>query len=355
MGQATRWTGIMLLSLAAGLVSCTPSTTDKPPTVPVGRYEGTLSYRGAELAVVLNLSLDSGSRGVQVLLRAPAAPPYSRAFDSVAYRAPTLTARLPGGSRLQLREEPNFLTGTVWLHDTLRAELVAVRRGPADPPSYAVARQSGPAGALAAVSFVPLDTVQRRPALLLWCAPGTLGAAYGWADWLARQGMVVTVAAAESLPDAAAAAQLSAALQRLRDYGAAGVDSARVSVWATGAAGRAALLAAATGKRMQGLLVLETELGPADQAWLRPRGRRGPRLPVLGLYGALDTTINVAVSSQQLRRAVAGQPQSGVKVYAAASGALLLRAPADSVRRWPQPPADLAPSLWQWLNGLPTR
>lgn len=354
MRLAAWWTGKMLLGLAVGLAGCTPSATEQPPTVPVGRYEGTLSYHGAELPVVLHLSQDSSSHGVQVLLRAPDAPIYSRLFDSVAYQAPALTARLPGGSRLLLREEPNFLTGAVWLHDTLRAELVAVRRGPADPASYAVARQSGPVGELPTLSFVPLDTVQRRPALLLWCAPGSLGAAYGWADWLVRQGMVVTVAPAGALPDSAAAFQLRANLGRLRDYGAAGVDSARVSVWAMGGAGRAALLAAADAP-MQGLLVQGTAFGPADQAWLRPRGRRAPRLPVLGLYGALDTTVSVAVSSQQLRKAVAGRPKSGVKVYEGANGALLLPAPADSVRRWPQPPADLAPSLWQWLASLPRR
>ncbi|RTQ53261.1 hypothetical protein EJV47_00535 [Hymenobacter gummosus] len=348
MRKAVDWTGT-LLRLAVGLAGCTPAATEQPPAAPTGRYEGTLTYRGAELPVVLNLTQDTVSRSVQLLLRTPAAPPYSRWFDSVAYQAPALTARLPGGSRLALREEPNFLTGTVWLNDTLRAELVAVRRGTPDLPSYAVIRASGQP---AARSFVPLDTVQRRPALLLWAAPGGFGAACGWADWLARQGMVVTVAAPGAQPDSVAARQLSAALQLLRNYGAAGVDSGRVGVWAAGSGGRAALLAVAAGARPAGLIVQGAALAGPDQAWLRSRGRRGLRRPVLGLYGGRDTALNVPESSQLLRKAVAGQPQSGVKVYALANGALLLPAPADSVRRWPLPPADLAPSLWEWLSGL---
>jgi hypothetical protein len=346
MRQAAWWTGA-LLGLALGLAGCTPSTTDKPPAAPTGRYEGTVTYRGAELPVVLNLTQDSASRNVQ--LRLQAAVPYSRLFDSVTYQAPALTAQLPGGSRLALREEPNFLTGTVWLNDTLRAELVAVRRGAPDPPGYTVVRSGGRPPVL---SFVPLDTAAQRPALLLWPAPGSVGAAYGWADWLTRQGMVVTVAQPSAQPDSVTARELSAALQQLRDYGAAGVDSTRVSVWAVGAGGRAAMLAAGSGVKPHRLIVQSAEFTPADRGWLQPRGRPRPRLPVLALYGALDTTLNVAVSSRQLRLAVAGRPQSGVKVYERANGALLLPAPADSVRRWPLPPADLGPSLWQWLDGL---
>ncbi|WP_133257013.1 hypothetical protein [Hymenobacter edaphi] len=330
------------------MTACSPAA-EQQRAAPVGRYEGTLTYRGAELPVVLNLYQDSASQVVQLQLRTPAAPGYGRWFDSVAYQAPSLAGRLPGGSRLALREEPNFLTGAVWLHDTLRAELVAVRRGAPDLPAYAVTRQPAAAGAPAVRRYVPLDTGRHRAALVYWPAAGAAGPAYGWADWLASQGLVVVVAHPAAGPDSVAGQQLSAALQRLRHE--AGVDSVRVGVWGTGPGGRAALRAVAqpAGGPPRFVLVQGAAFGTADRAWLRPLGRQ--KAAVLGLYGALDTTLNVSESSQLLRNAVRRRG-SGVKVYEAADGALLLRRPEkpDSVRRWPLPPADLAPSLKQWLG-----
>jgi hypothetical protein len=351
--RASLWYGVLAGALlTAG--GCAPATEEQRRPAPTGRYEGTLRYRGAELPVVVNLYQDSASQAVQLQLRAPGAPLYSRWFDSVAYQAPTLSARLPGGSRLTLREEPNFLTGAVWLHDTLRAELVAVRRGTPDLPAYAVARRTA-AGQPWQQHYVPLDTVQRRPAVLLWPDPGALGAAYGWADWLASQGLVVTLAVPGGAPDSLTAQQLRTALQSLRDYGAAGVDSGRVGVWATGNGGRVAALAAGASPGLPAafMVVQGAAFGPADRAGLRQLGRQG--LPVLGLYGGRDTTVNVPISSQQLRLALGRRQGSGVKVYEQADRGLLLASKADSVGRWPQLPADLASSLGQWLGGLPRR
>ncbi|MCC3157788.1 hypothetical protein LJ737_11110 [Hymenobacter sp. 15J16-1T3B] len=338
-----------LTSLGLGLLSaCSPAADRQQRVAPVGRYEGTLTYRGAELPVVLNVYQDSASRLVQVQLRAPGGPPYARWFDSVAYRAPALVGRLPGGSRLALREEPNFLTGAVWLHDTLRAELVAVRRGAADLPAYTVTRQPAAGAAPAVLRYLPLDTAQHRPALLYWPMPGAAGAAYGWADWLAGQGVQVALASPTvALSDSVAAQQIAAALRRLRAEPR--VDSGKVGVWATGPGGRAAVLSAEAA-RPRFLLVQGAAFGRADRAWLRQLSRQP--VAVLGLYGALDTSLNVAISSQQLRNAVGRRRGSGVKVYQQANGALLLPARADSARRWPQPPPDLAPSLQQWLRGL---
>ncbi|GAB2950142.1 hypothetical protein GCM10027048_14150 [Hymenobacter coalescens] len=336
--------------MLGGLHGCAPAT-EKQHAAPTGRYEGTLTHRGAEMPVVVNLYQDSVSRRVQVVVRVADTPLYSRFFDSVAYQAPTLAGRLPGGSRLALREEPNFLTGSIWLHDTLRAELVAVRRAPSDLPSYTTARQPGADGGYGLL-FTPLDTVLRRPAVLLWPEAGAVGAAFGWADWLVRQGMVVAVAAPEPQSDSVAAPQLRAALQRLRSETRARVDSTQVGVWGFGAGGRAAALAVTgVSPAKPAFLILQGPgLTPADRSWLRQLGRR--RLPVLGLYGALDTTVNVRESSQQLRNAVGGRRGSGVKVYQQASKSLLVAAPADSVRRWPQLPADLASSLQEWLGRM---
>ncbi|GAB3836993.1 hypothetical protein [Hymenobacter jeollabukensis] len=343
-GVRGMWTVGLGLSL---LAACSPAA-EQQRAAPVGRYEGSLTYRGAELPVVLNVYQDSASRVVQVQLRTPGAPVYARWFDSVAYQAPSLAGRLPGGGRLALREEPNFLTGTVWLHDTLRAELVAVRRGPAALPTYTVTRQAATNGAPAMLRYEPRDTARRRPALLYWSAAGAAGTAYGWADWLVGQGVVVAVAAPAAAPDSVAAQQLAAALQRLRAD--AGVDSARVGVWAVGPGGRAAALAAA---QLPGppryMLVQGAAFSKTDRVWLRQLGRQ--RVAVLGLYGALDTTLSVPESSQLLRAAVRRRG-SGVKVYEGANQALLLIRPEkpDSVRHWPGPPADLAPSLQEWLG-----
>ncbi|OON68116.1 hypothetical protein B0919_15820 [Hymenobacter sp. CRA2] len=299
--------------------------------------------------MVVQLYQDSASRRVQLRLQVAQVPLYARVFDSVAYQAPALTAHLPGGTRLALREEPNFLTGAVWLNDTLRAELVAVRRGAADAPTFAVVQPPADGAPPPLRYWLPLDTLSQQPAVLLCPDAAATGAAYGWAAWLADQGTVVALLALPpAAPDSIVAQNVTAAMQHLRHNDRARIDSTRVGIWAMGTAARGAARAM-TAARAPGAAFLWLQgaaFEMADRTWLRQLGRR--RVPVLGLYGGRDTTINVAESSQLLRSAVGRRGQSSISVYAGANAQLLM--PADTAGQWPQLPPNLLPILQKWVG-----
>ncbi|WP_400193432.1 hypothetical protein [Hymenobacter sp. B81] len=354
-GHWQAWGKWGLLALSSWLAACAPTAeTDASRPAPTGRYEGKLTYRGSALPVVINLYQDSASQAVQLQLRVPQLPVFARWFDSVSYQAPALNARLVGG-RLALREETNFLTGSIWLHDTLRAELVAVRRGTAELPTYRVLHRPAAAGLPPHRYYLPVpDSGRQRPVVLLLPAATAAPAAQGWADWLAAQGVAVAVLPlGATAPDSVAARQLRGALRQLKTDAVVRADSSRIGVWSLGPSGRAVVQVAADAGAVPAFLLLQGGgFTTADRALLRQLARR--RRPVLALYGGADTTVNGRESSRQLRQALGGRRGAPVRVYADANAQLLRPTPAtDSVRSaWPQLPPELLPGLQQWLQGV---
>ena len=311
--------GVVLLgALLLGLSACQSRQdhTETTTTPPVGHYEGSVTVAGQpELRAALDIRHPSPGH-YEAELTVPAAGTLSFVADTILFSNKQLRLTRPArpAQSLTLTLEGDFWRGTLQL-DSLRTEILLVKRGTPTPSAYRVEELPLDNGSM--WLFTPADTGTPGPALALLPNVATAPAAALWADALAREGVIVLVLPATDSAEAETP-RLQNALNVLR--ATAGADTANVGAWAAGtrATTLAPTLAAATGPRLAFFIAQNAELGPASRAAFREL-RRG-KLPILGLYGGAAATQQAA----DLRNALGGRRGAPVQAYRTAGPDLLL-------------------------------
>lgn len=346
------WLGAWLLLSAC---SGQPETTSVPALT--GHFEGPVTYQGTDLRVALDVRETAPGR-LQADMHFPEIPGISFPVADLRYREPQLHFEQqpgqPGNITVNAVREGDFLRG-IFTWDTIQTQFVWVRRGQAASRPYR--EQSiqlpGMAAGGAALLLIPQDTAQRYPAVVLLPDLPTVGAAATRADLLARHGFVVLVAPAVatdslSLADSVAYRTTAAALAACRAESS--IDTARVGLWVRG--GNAALAARAALRAHSKCRFAVLEGVPvAARAGAQPYQQLARRLPVLGLYGAADTTLNVRESVRRLRLALSGRA-STVRLYPKANRNLTVvgYTNAEGQWQWPQPAPGYVNDLLTWLR-----
>ncbi|MGI4865920.1 MAG: hypothetical protein ACRYFZ_18490 [Janthinobacterium lividum] len=291
------------LGLLATLAACQPQSdagtgraAAMPP--PTGHFAGTLTAAGRPpLRAALELRHPRpGHYDAELLV--DTAPSLSFVTDTLDFAAATLRFKRPGqpGELLTLQQQGDFWRGTLTVDSTTYTTLL-VRRGPPEPAVYRVRRDELAGSTGPTLLFSPADESLPGAALAVFPTATTAGTSPAWADALARHGYtVLLLPAADTLTPLA----LTAALRYLRRT--AGVDTMRVGAWAAGqrATQLAALLTAPEAPRpYPAFVVAQAAPAPATsarQAW----HALGQRVPVLGVYEAIDaTTMRPANSLRQ--------------------------------------------------------
>ena len=336
------------------LLSCSlDSGKTAAVALPTGHYEGTVAYQGTELAVVLELR-EASSGQLEADMRFPQEEGLSFPADDARYTEPQLLfgqAGPPGGIQVSAVREGDFLRGVFTL-DSIRTDFVWVRRGKAQSRPYQLDTLQLPASRLALLVLVPTDTLGRHPAVALFADDTHQAAAHLRADQLARQGFVTTVVsvAAGSPADSVALQAAAATVQALRRHPA--VDTLRVGMWARGGAVAVAAPAATLAKPRAAFMVLENvSVTSAEEA--RPLQQLSQRrVPVLGLYAAADTSLNVKDSARRLRNAVGGRRATQVRVFPKANAQFMLpgRTSPDGKWTWPAAAPGYLTAIENWLK-----
>ncbi|UYZ62845.1 hypothetical protein [Hymenobacter weizhouensis] len=362
-GRAASWPGLWgLIRIGAGvggvlLAGCSPDASRDKPAValPTGHYEGPVTYQGTELRVALDLR-ETQPGQLTATISFPQLPGLEIAATDVRYQEPQLRlAQEPGqagGVSVQAIREGDFLRGAfAW--DSIRTDFVWVRRGPA--PELGFREQpltlQLPGGAQTAALLIPDDTLTRHPAVAF--LPTGVAAARQRAVYLARRGFATLLLPGPVVAaDSAAAHLTAAALAGLRQHPA--VDSARVGVWVRGALAAQVATAAAQAQPAAAFVLLEGAPAntPAEAQPFQVLARR--RVPVLGLYAGLDTTVRLRESSRRLRSAVGYRRHTQVRTFSRATADFLQpgHIGPNGQWQWPQP----APGYWEgleaWLRQL---
>ena len=350
--SALGWRFVWQIGLGV-LTACSENsgTPNSPASVPlpVGHYEGPITYQGSELRVALELR-ESASGQVQAELSFPQLPGLEFEAASARYHAPQLRLEQQAGQRqgvtVQAVREGDFLRGILsW--DSVQAEFVWARRGAAAPRGF---REQKVAGAGALRLLLPDDTLPRHPALLLLATTATADAAAQRAVYCARHGIASAVlTATAAVPDSVAGQQLATTLKLLRRQTA--VDSGKVGYWGRGAATRVLALAALQPLRPN-FVVLEGAVADTRADAQVYQVFNQYRIPVLGLYASLDTTMRVQESARRLRTALGYRRGTVVRVLPQATAAFIQpgRLRADGQWQWPQPADGYWQGLTQWLQ-----
>ncbi|RSK51149.1 hypothetical protein [Hymenobacter rigui] len=272
------------------------------------------------------------------------------AFEPVQafYKAPQLrlVQQAEGGISVQAVREGDFLRGVLnW--DSLQADFVWVRRGTAPARGF---REQVLPGRKGLRLLLPDDTLTHHPALALVAFPATTAAATQRAMYLARHGVAALVVPTESTtPDSIAGATVSSALVALRRQ--TGVDSSKTGYWARGSSTR--VVAAAAAREPRPAFVVLEGAGADTRAEAQPYTVFNQlRVPVLGLYAALDTTVQVRESARRLRTALGFRRGTQVRIVPQATPDFIQpgRTRPDGQWQWPQPAAGYWSGLVEWLR-----
>lgn len=346
------WLGMVLL-----LSAC--SSQPEKATMPVltGHFEGPVTYQGTDLRVMLDVRETTPGQ-IQADMHFPEIPGISFPVANLRYQEPQLHFEQqpgqPGSITVNAVREGDFLRG-IFTWDTIQTQFVWVRRGQAATRPYREqsVRLPGLATKSMASLLIPQDTAQRYPAVVLLPDQTTAGAAATRADLLARHGFVVLLLPAVAADSASAADSVAyhttaAGLAACRTESS--IDTARVGLWVRGAnaalAARAALQAQSNCRFavLEGVPVVSRAQAQTFQLLAR-------QVPVLGLYGAADTTLNVRESIRYLRPALKGKA-SAVRLYPNANRNLTVvgYTNAQGQWQWPQPAPGYVNDLLTWLR-----
>ncbi|TGE19946.1 hypothetical protein [Hymenobacter elongatus] len=324
--------------------------------LPVGHYEGSISYQGTDRRVALDLREASPGK-LEADLHFPEEAGSSFAAANVRYKEPQLQFEQQGsGSNMSVTaiREGDFLRGVFTL-DSLKAEFVWARRGQAAPRAYQAqafaVRAAGRTERLTV--FVPADTAVRHSAVVLLAAGPAAAPALARADMLARQGILTVLVPFAQPPadaDSAALQRVAAILQALRKEPS--VDSMQVGLWLRGA-GAGALVAAAGLAQPAATFVLLENVPATTAAATKPFQQLSrQRIPVLAYYAAADTSLNARESARRLRSAVGARRGSLVRVFPQATADFIVpgRLTAEGKWTWPQPAPEFTEGVAGWLR-----
>ena len=350
-----------LLALAA----CSGREESVELPLPTGHYEGPVTYQGTDLRVTLDVR-ESTPGQLQADLHFPNVAGISFPVAKMRYQEPQLyfeqAPGQPGNITVSAIREGDFLRG-LFTWDTIRTEFVWARRGQAAPRPYreqsARLPEVGGTGPETFARFlIPQDTALRYPAVVLLPDAATAGAAAARADLLARHGFVVLLlpaSARPTMPDSVVSRRTIAALQICRAEGS--VDSSRVGVWVRGRQAPAVATAVAEARPAAAFVLLEGVPIASNAAAKSFQQLARQRIPLLGLYGTADTTVQAAESARRLRAAIGFQRRNAVRVYPKADRNLTVAGftTAKGQWQWPQPAPGYADELLTWLRQQTTK
>ena len=329
--------------------------------LPAGHYEGPVTYQGTDLRVTLDVREPRPGQ-LQADLHFPDVAGISFPVAKLRYKEPQLYFEQepgqPGNVTVSAIREGDFLRG-LFTWDTIQTEFVWARRGQAAPRPYreqsARLPEMGGAGRPGAFArfLIPQDTALRYPAVALLPDAATAGAAATRADLLARHGFVVLLVpppTSPNTPDSVLIQRTNVALQTCRAEGS--VDSSRIGVWVRGRQAQAVAIGAAEARPVVAFVILEgvPVASSADAKPFQQLARQ--RIPMLGLYGTADTTVQAAESARRLRAAISFQRRNAVRVYPKANRNLTIAGvtTAQGQWQWPQPAPGYADELLTWLR-----
>jgi len=247
--------GLTVLPGLGLLGGCSSGGETKALPPPTGHFEGRITYQGADLRTALDLREVKPGQ-LQADLRFPDLPGLGFPAENLSFRSPQLHfERQPGAAAgntaVDAIREGDFLRG-LFTTDSVKADLLLVRRGQPDPRPYRAQPVRFRSGTLtlSGTLLIPDDTIRRHAAVVL--LPDTdaprqrdLSAT---ADLLARQGFAALVYDRRDAgkPGTAGVQELADdALAAVRAVKAnAAVDSLRVGFWSVGQGSHAAALAA---------------------------------------------------------------------------------------------------------------
>ncbi|WP_157807530.1 hypothetical protein [Hymenobacter chitinivorans] len=354
---ALRFGAWLLPGMVLGVVSSCSSGGERATTLPLptGHYEGPISYQGTDLRVALDLR-EVAPGQLEADLHFPELEGMSFAAANLRYKEPQLMFEQPGqASRAAVTaiREGDFLRGVFTL-DSIKAEFVWVRRGQAAPRSYQpqawAFQAAGKAQRL--TLLVPADTVSRHPAVALLADETSAAAAQARADLLARQGFVTVVVPTAKVPegDSTSIRSVAAVFQALRHQ--ASVDSTRVGLWLRGPGARELVLATGLTQPAASFVVLENVAVASGEEAKPFQQVSRLRIPVLALYAAADTSLDVRGSTRRLRAAVGSRRGSTVRTFPQANADFVVPGRVNSEGKWlwPQPAPGFAEGLTSWLQ-----
>ncbi|GAB3304722.1 hypothetical protein GCM10027348_33680 [Hymenobacter tenuis] len=337
------------------------SGSGKQPTapLPVGHYEGPISYQGTELRVALDLRT-STEGNLQAEVSFPQLPGLE--FDAIRprYREPQLLLEQePGrasGVMVQAVREGDFLRGVLsW--NGVQSDFVWVRRGEA--PARGFREQKFPlryAGYdQTSRLLVPDDTLLQHPAVALMAFRSTQATAQARATYLARRGFVtllVITPEPRSATDSTIFQATVGALQALRRQSS--VDSTKVGCWGRGSAAPQVAKAAAQAQPLAAFVVLEAAPAATREQASAYQPLNKQRIPVLALYAGLDTTVQVKESARRMRTALGRRNNKQVREYAQATADFTQpgRTGPDGQWQWPKPVPGYWDGVIEWLQAV---
>lgn len=323
-------------------------------SLPTGHYEGPISYQGTELLAVLDLR-ESKPGQLEADLHFPELEGLDFAAANLSYSEPQLRFEepmQPDGIQITAIREGDFLRGVFTL-DSVRADFVWVRRGQPEPRSYQEQQlqPSAAVGAKPLTVLVPNDTATQHAAIALFADSAHQAAATARANQLTRQGFVTTVVMVRpsaELPDSALLRTAAAVLLALRR--APTTDTTQIGLWTNGAVATSVLPAATLVTPRAAFVVVENvPVTSVEQA--KPlQGLTRQRVPVLGLYAAADTSLNVRESTRRLRNALGFRRNTLIQTFPKAN--TNFRVPGGLTEEgkwsWPRPASGYVKAVQDW-------
>lgn len=323
-------------------------------SLPTGHYEGPISYQGTELLAVLDLR-ESKPGQLEADLHFPEIEALDFTATNLSYTEPQLRFEepaQPGGIQITAIREGDFLRGVFTL-DSVRADFVWVRRGQPEPRPYQEKQlPAQPALNIPPLTvLVPNDTATQHAAVALFADAAHQAAATARASQLTRQGFVTTVVAVNpvaELPDSATLRTAATVLLALRR--APTTDTTKIGLWATGDAAAAITPAATLVKPQAAFVVLENVPVTSPEQAKPFQGLTRQRVPVLGLYAAADTSLNVKESTRRLRNALGFRRNTLIQTFPKADANF--RVPGGLTEEgkwnWPRPVPGYVKAIQEW-------
>jgi len=364
LGNTAHWLGWCLSCWL--LAACSAREEQVTLPLPTGHYEGPVTYQGTDLRVTLDVREPTTGQ-LQADMRFPEIEGISFPVAKLRYKEPQLNFEQepsqPGNITVSAIREGDFLRG-IFTWDTIQTEFVWARRGQAVERPYReqavqlTGISAGEGNSLLARFLIPQDTALRYPAVALLPDIATAGAAAARADLLARHGFVVLLVpplAVANTTDSLGLRLAKAAITVCRAEKS--VDSSRVGLWVRGPRAGLAVLGASQLQPPVAFLVIEgVSIQSAAEAKPFQQIAR-QRIPILGLYGMADTTVQASESAKRLRAAIGSQRRNAVRVYAKANRNLTIAGytNAKGQWQWPQPAPGYIDELLTWLRQQTTR
>lgn len=350
--------GVGLL-LTAACSAESGSGTQATAPLPVGHYEGPISYQGTELRVALDLRTSPEGK-LQAEVSFPQVPGLE--FDAIrpSYREPQLVLEQepgqPGGVIVQAVREGDFLRGVLsW--NGVQSDFVWVRRGDAPARGFREQKFTLRYAGYDQISrlLVPDDTVTQHPAVALLSVRGGQAAAQARAIYLARHGFVtllVITSEPRSATDSTITQAAAGALHALRNHPA--VDSTKVGCWGRGSTAPQVAKAATQAQPSAAFVVLEAAPAATQEQATAYQPLNTKRIPVLALYAGLDTTVQAKESARRLRTALGRRNNKQVRTYAQATATFTQpgRTTPDGQWQWPTPTQGYWEGIMEWLKAV---